>query len=182
MDQSLSLNSAYDLGSGSFGTKFDHANRQPGLFYRCHDDQGVSPGQHNLQKHHSNAEPAYMMKSSLDTDRTIGDGNYSFIVEQPLFDGFQLEEGLKKVDSFSRWMSKELGEVEELPMQSTDGIPWSVIESGDAVADYALPTQLQLDPSLFNPSISQDQIFSISNFSPNWAYSNSSTKVFDICF
>lgn len=176
-DQSLSLNSAYDLRSGSFGTKFDDANLQPGLFYRCHDDQGVSPGQHNLQKHHSNAEPGYMMKSSLDTNRTIKDGNYSFIVEQPLFDGFQLEEGLKKVDSFSRWMSKELGEVEELPMQSTDGIPWSVIESGDAVADSALPTQLQVDPSLLNPSISQDQIFSIINFSPNWAYSNLSTKV-----
>lgn len=183
MDQSLCLNSANYIGCGVFGTNFTSGSLPPGLIYGCHDDQCASPpGQHSIQKHHSNAEPEDMVKSSLDTDRTTDDGNCPFIVEQRLSDRFHMDGGLKKADSFSRWMSKELGEVQEIHMQVRDDIPWSVTESGDVVANCALPTQLTLETGFLNPSISQDQIFSIIDFSPNWAYAKLSTKVLDICF
>lgn len=89
--------------------------------------------------------------------------NYAFTVRRSLLDG---EESLKKVDSFSRWITKELEEVDDLHMQSSPGISWSADECGHVIDDSSL-----------SPSLSHDQLFSINDFSPNWAYAESETEV-----
>lgn len=108
----------------------------------------------------------YLLSTHLDQQNEIsieGNLNYAFTLRQQLLDG---EEGLnlKKVDSFSRWATKELGEVDNLQMQSSSGIPWSTVEN-------------VVDDSSLSPSISQDQLFSISNFSPKWGFTDSQPKV-----
>lgn len=90
------------------------------------------------------------------------EANYAFAARRLLSDG---EDGLKKVDSFSRWITKELGDVEDLKVQSTSGLPWSTVECGN------------VEDSSLGPSLSQDQLFSIRDFSPKWAYGNSGIKV-----
>ena len=113
----------------------------------------------------------YLLSTHLDQQNEIsieGNLNYAFTLRQQLLDG---EEGLnlKKVDSFSRWATKELGEVDNLQMQSSSGIPWSTVEN-------------VVDDSSLSPSISQDQLFSISNFSPKWAFTDSQPKVMNISY
>ncbi|XP_020588404.1 calmodulin-binding transcription activator 3-like isoform X2 [Phalaenopsis equestris] len=86
-------------------------------------------------------------------------------------------EGLKKYDSFSRWMSKELGEVDDSQINSNSGIYWSSLESESVVAESNLLNQEQSDTYLMGPLLSQEQLFSIIDFSPNWAYTDLVTKV-----
>lgn len=98
-------------------------------------------------------------------DRNVpmgGEANFAFAAKRLLSDG---EDGLKKVDSFSRWISKELGDVVDLQVQSTSGLQWSTDECGN------------VEESSLGPSISQDQLFSILDFSPKWAYGDSGIKV-----
>ncbi|XP_031282056.1 calmodulin-binding transcription activator 2-like [Pistacia vera] len=89
--------------------------------------------------------------------------NNAFSVKQKLLNG---EGGLEKVDSFSRWVNKELAEVEDLNMQSSSGIPWSTVGCENVVEDSSL-----------SPSLSQDQLFSITDFSPKWSYTDSEIEV-----
>lgn len=86
------------------------------------------------------------------------------------------EGGLKKHDSFSRWMSNELGEVEDPCIKSSSGVYWGTVDNGN-VEVSSLSTQDLLETYLMPPSLSQDQLFSIIDFSPNWAYIGSETKV-----
>ncbi|XP_052484600.1 calmodulin-binding transcription activator 2 isoform X2 [Gossypium raimondii] len=92
-----------------------------------------------------------------------GNVNYAFSLKKSLLNG---EENLKKVDSFSRWITKELGEVDDLQMQSSSGLAWSTVECGNVSDDASL-----------SPSLSQDQLFSIVDFSPKWAYIDLETEV-----
>lgn len=94
-----------------------------------------------------------------------------------LLDGLLAEEGLKKIDSFNRWMSKELGDVDESHMQSSSSTYWETIENENGVNDTDMPPQNQMDTYMLGPSLSHDQLFSIIDFSPNWAYAGSETKV-----
>ena len=102
-------------------------------------------------------------------------------LKQPLLDGL-LREGLKKLDSFDRWMSKELGDVNESHIQSSSGTYWEAVETEDGGDDSSIAPQL--DPYMLGPSLSQDQLFSIIDFSPNWAYAGSEIKVYYnlLCF
>lgn len=76
------------------------------------------------------------------------------------------EDSLKKVDSFSRWASKELGEMEDLQMQSSRGdIAWTTVDC-DAAAG----------PSL-SPSLSEDQRFTIVDFWPKCAQTDAEVEV-----
>jgi hypothetical protein len=79
-----------------------------------------------------------------------------------------LKDSFKKSDSFTRWMSKELPEVEDSQIQSTSGVFWSTEEPLD---QFALP-----------PMVSQDQLFSIVDFAPTWTYGGSKTKVYHSSF
>lgn len=97
---------------------------------------------------------------------------------QPLLDGV-MREGLKKLDSFDRWISKELDDVTESTMQPGSGVYWETVGGGDGDGDDSgISTQVPSDNYVLGPSLSQDQLFSIIDFSPNWAYSGSEIKVY----
>ncbi|XP_047328415.1 calmodulin-binding transcription activator 3-like isoform X2 [Impatiens glandulifera] len=106
---------------------------------------------------------------------TYGKADYSSL-RQPQLDGLQ-NEGLKKLDSFDRWMSKELGDVNESHMTSNTGVLWDAVAVEDVVDDSSIASQVHLDNYVLSPSISQDQFFSIRDFSPTWAYAGSKIKV-----
>ncbi|XVF67208.1 hypothetical protein PTKIN_Ptkin10aG0101900 [Pterospermum kingtungense] len=132
--------------------------------FTSHDVLNEQPLNKNLQTQLINADTNSVMKTypenDIHLDRNI---NYAFSLKKSLLDG---EESLKKVDSFSRWITKELGEVDDLQMQSSSGIAWSTVECGNVSDDASL-----------SPSLSQDQLFSIVDFSPKWAYIDLETEV-----
>ncbi|CAI9109464.1 OLC1v1009286C2 [Oldenlandia corymbosa var. corymbosa] len=104
-----------------------------------------------------------------------GKTGYSTL-RQPLLDGV-LKEGLKKLDSFDRWMSKELGDVNESLIKSNSGSYWGGVGDDDGMGDPNISSQVHIDTYTMSPSLSQDQLFSIIDFSPNWGYSGLETKV-----
>nr|CAB3495732.1 unnamed protein product [Digitaria exilis] len=85
--------------------------------------------------------------------------------------------GLKKLDSFSRWMSKELGEVVDLGIKSTSDAFWTNIETVKVPDGCNVLTNEQLDAYVVSPSLSNDQLFSILDVSPCCAYIGTNTKV-----
>ncbi|KAK7252313.1 hypothetical protein RIF29_36164 [Crotalaria pallida] len=122
------------------------------------------PLQANFSKQLTDAQSQHALKSSneyeVPSEACI---NYALKVKHALLDG---EDSLKKVDSFSRWITKELADVDNLHMQSSSGISWNTDESGHVIDDTSP-----------NPSLSQDQLFSIYDFSPKWAYTESEIEV-----
>ncbi|XP_057959007.1 calmodulin-binding transcription activator 3-like isoform X2 [Malania oleifera] len=85
---------------------------------------------------------------------------------------------LKKLDSFGRWMDKEIGvDCDDSLMASDSGNYWNTLDTqNDDKEVSSLSRQMQLDVDSF-PSLSQEQLFSICDFSPDWAYSGVETKV-----
>ncbi|WCJ31886.1 Calmodulin-binding transcription activator 3 [Euphorbia peplus] len=121
---------------------------------------------------HPVQDDVHLQLSHCDHDMTLeGKSIYSFSMKQHLLDSSVSEEGLKKLDSFNRWMSKELGDVSESHIQSSSGAYW------DTVEDETVSSRVHLDTYVLGPSLSQDQLFSIIDFSPNWAYVDSDIKV-----
>ncbi|MQL91488.1 hypothetical protein Taro_024098 [Colocasia esculenta] len=88
-------------------------------------------------------------------------------------------EVLKKLDSFGRWMNKELGQDCDESLMATDsGNYWNALDTqSDDKEVSSLSRQMQLDIGSLGPSLSQEQLYSILDFSPDWAYSGSETKV-----
>ncbi|RDX66487.1 Calmodulin-binding transcription activator 2, partial [Mucuna pruriens] len=111
---------------------------------------------------HAQSQPALKSNSEYEVPSEASI-NYTLTMRRGLLDG---EESLKKVDSFSRWITKELAGVDDLHMQSSPGISWSTDECGEVIDDTSL-----------NLSLSQDQLFSINDFSPKWAYAQSEIEV-----
>lgn len=122
------------------------------------------------------------VKSDLETSMSLDeiDDNTYFTLKQTLLDGPATEEGLKKLDSFNQWMSKELGDVDVLNIQSTSGAYWDTVESQNGVDSPTFSPHVHLDTYHLDPSISHCQLFSIVDFSPCWTYENLKTKV--LCF
>ncbi|KAL0431939.1 UNVERIFIED_CONTAM: Calmodulin-binding transcription activator 3 [Sesamum radiatum] len=114
------------------------------------------------------------LKLQSDGNLKIDDKTSYPAFRQPLLDGI-IGEGLRKLDSFDRWMSKELGDVTESSVQPGSGAYWETVGSEDG-DDTGISTQMPLDNFVLGPSLSQDQLFSIIDFSPNWAYSGSEIK------
>ncbi|KAL2343063.1 hypothetical protein Fmac_004348 [Flemingia macrophylla] len=100
-----------------------------------------------------------------------------FPFKRTLLDGPPAEEGLKKLDSFNQWMSKELGDVEESNKKSTSNAYWDTVESENEVGSTTIPSQGHLDTYVLDPSISHDQLFSIIDYSPSWVFEGSEVKV-----
>ncbi|CAA0807333.1 Calmodulin-binding transcription activator 2 [Striga hermonthica] len=141
-------------------------------FYTLTHEQSV---QKNLQMSPLDSETESTMNPNMENVMTtIGNENYSILMKKPLINGLQKDESLKKADSFSRWMANELGGSGELNLQSNNGISWSIVGSE---YDSSMPSTLQADTDTLNPSISQDQLFSIVEFLPNYAYADLETKV-----
>ncbi|KAG6417417.1 hypothetical protein SASPL_119575 [Salvia splendens] len=138
-------------------------------------DQGEQSGQRNIQMFLSDTDTGNATNSNMEDGMTLtGSESYSFHLRKPLINGLQTEDSLKKVDSFSRWIAKEIGEGGDLDMQSSNGLSWSSMGSE---YDPIMSAQLQVDTHTLNPSVSQDQLFTIIDFSPSWAYSTLDTKV-----
>lgn len=132
-------------------------------------------GQRNIQMFLSDTDTGNATNANMEDGMTLtGSESYFFHVRKPLINGLQTEDSLKKVDSFSRWIAKEIGDADDLDMQSSNGISWSTMGSE---YDPTMSAQLQVDTHTLNPSVSQDQLFSIIDFSPCWAYSTLDTKV-----
>ncbi|XP_043725084.1 calmodulin-binding transcription activator 3-like isoform X2 [Telopea speciosissima] len=86
---------------------------------------------------------------------------------------------LKKLDSFGRWMDKEIGgDCDDSLMASDSGNYWKSLDTqNDDKEVSSLSRHIQLDIDSLGPSLSQEQLFSICDFSPDWAYSGVKTKV-----
>lgn len=85
---------------------------------------------------------------------------------------------LKKLDSFGRWMDKEIGQdCDDSLMASDSGNYWNTLhpENEDNKVS-SLPEDKQLHNDLLGPSLSIEQLFSILDFSPDWAYSRDTTE------
>ena len=152
---------------------------EPGHAYP--DGQKGHPLHNDFQIQLLNVDHGCYQKSDSERNMiTEGKANYSSALKQPLLDSSLTEEGLKKVDSFNRWMSKELGDVNESHMQSrlsSSAAYWDTVESENGVDESSISPQGHLDTYMLGPSLSQDQLFSIIDFSPNWAYAGSEVKV-----
>lgn len=91
---------------------------------------------------------------------------------------------LNKLDSFGRWMSKEfVKDCDDSIMAATASDScnyWKTFDESPQAEDKEVISrhimQLDADVSL-GPSVSQEQLFSIVDFSPEWAYTNVETKV-----
>ncbi|CAJ1963485.1 unnamed protein product [Sphenostylis stenocarpa] len=163
--QSFDLQFGSDYDTGILGNETHNASSgiSP-IIYSFHGE----PKEQLIQKHypqeHADGQSQHALKSNsankVFDEETI---NYGLTVKRTLLDK---DESLKKVDSFSRWVTKELGEVADLNMQSTPGISWSTDECQHVIDDASL-----------SPSVSQDQLFSINDFSPKWAYAESDIEV-----
>ncbi|XP_021607349.1 calmodulin-binding transcription activator 3 isoform X2 [Manihot esculenta] len=86
---------------------------------------------------------------------------------------------LKKLDSFGRWMDKEIGgDCDDSLMASDSGNYWNTLGTENEDKEVSsLSHHMQLDIESLGPSLSQEQLFSIRDFSPDWAYSGVETKV-----
>ncbi|RAL53070.1 hypothetical protein DM860_016305 [Cuscuta australis] len=117
------------------------------------------------------------LKAELNSDPNVEVKTDHLSAKQPLLDSV-LKQGLKKLDSFDRWISKELEDVnEETHMQSCSGSYWENVGNGDGVEESTISSQVQLDTYVLSPSLSQDQFFTILDFSPTWVYAGTETKV-----
>uniref|UniRef100_A0ACD5UK92 Uncharacterized protein n=1 Tax=Avena sativa TaxID=4498 RepID=A0ACD5UK92_AVESA len=100
------------------------------------------------------------------------------LLKQSSLDLFNNEpNGLKKFDSFSRWMSDELAEVADLDIKTSSDTFWSSAETVNVADGSSIPINEQLDAYVVSPSLSQDQLFSIIDVSPSWTYTGSKLKV-----
>lgn len=165
VNQFPDLYSVYDIDSRSTEQKSQNAT-----FGSSHEMFCAHPGINN-EELLSNDVPLQFkgesysaMRLSSENDRSNeGTISYSLTLKQSLIDG---EESLKKVDSFSRWITRELVEVDDLHMHPSSGLSWSTVECGDIVDDSSL-----------SPSLSEDQLFSITDFSPKWTFADLETEV-----
>ncbi|KAK1423737.1 hypothetical protein QVD17_19045 [Tagetes erecta] len=201
--QSLHLSSQSDdprmhqvMPDGSDKMQFrGNAGWQPDAGYnnfpsRVHEDFSFAEIFNSFETTNTNAQhhPLVHGNSEFMADENGGkpnpEGNSIGIVDEksgslkPPFFKEVMKEGLKKLDSFDRWMSKELGDVKESQMQSTSGTYWEVVENENGVDDSIISPQGHLDSYILGPSLSQDQLFSIVDFSPSCAYAGSEIKVF----
>ncbi|XP_078164886.1 calmodulin-binding transcription activator 3-like isoform X5 [Carex rostrata] len=83
---------------------------------------------------------------------------------------------LEKGDSFNRWMSNELEEVDS-NVKSNSHTLWNTVEAEAVLANTGGSSHGHLDTYMVGPMISQDQLFSIVDYSPSWAYVSVTTKV-----
>ncbi|KAK4856459.1 hypothetical protein QYF36_017763 [Acer negundo] len=86
---------------------------------------------------------------------------------------------LKKLDSFGRWMDQEMGgDCDDSLMASDSGNYWNTLGTeNDDKEVSSLARHMHLDMDSLGPSLSQEQLFSIRDFSPEWAYTGAETKV-----
>ncbi|CAK8530299.1 unnamed protein product [Lathyrus sativus] len=163
--QSLSLEFESDYGTGLLGNE-DHnkSSEINPVMFSFHGEPEEKLAQRNYLEEKVDGQQQDDLKSNsaseVPSEETV---SYPLSVRRTLLDR---DESLRKVDSFNRWITKALGEVDNLNMQSSSGISWSTDECGHVIDDTSL-----------SPSLSQDQLYSINDFSPKWACAESDTEV-----
>ncbi|XVF62366.1 hypothetical protein PTKIN_Ptkin09bG0002000 [Pterospermum kingtungense] len=100
---------------------------------------------------------------------------------EPNDDGLNNDEPgeLKKFDTFGRLIDKAIGGgCDDSLMASDFAKYWNTLDTEtDDKEVSSLSHYMQLDIDSLGPSLSQEQLFSIVDFSPDWAYSGVETKV-----
>ena len=119
----------------------------------------------------SASENSFPQQNDGSLEAAIG---YPFLKTQSSNLSDILKDSFKKTDSFTRWMSKELPEVEDSQIHSSSGGFWSTEEANNIIE---ASSREPLDQFTVSPMLSQDQLFSIVDFAPNWTYVGSKTKV-----
>ncbi|OQU93088.1 hypothetical protein SORBI_3001G474600 [Sorghum bicolor] len=108
-------------------------------------------------------------------DRSLEENiNYPLLKTQSSSLSEMLKDSFKKSDSFTRWMSKALGEVDDSQIKSSSGVYWNSEETDNIIE---ASSRDQLDQFTLDPVLAQDQLFSIDDFSPSWTYAGSKTRV-----
>ncbi|KAL2521544.1 Calmodulin-binding transcription activator 3 [Forsythia ovata] len=176
MDQKLHENSRYDPGNEIYNVKNEELHNTMGSCNTHPANQSKHHMHNDHQKQDMYAELGSSLKSESGGNLNVEDNANHPALRQPFLDGL-LREGLKKLDSFDRWMSKELGDVTESHSQPSSGAYWETVGIEDGGDDSGISSQVPLDNYILGPSLSQDQHFSIDEFSPNWAYAGSEIKV-----
>ncbi|KAL1204081.1 Calmodulin-binding transcription activator 2 [Cardamine amara subsp. amara] len=140
------------------------AHENFGTFSSLLGNQNQQPIGSSFQAPFTSIEAAYIPKLGPEDLIYDASANQMLPLRKSLL---KKEDSLKKVDSFSRWVSKELGEMEDLQMQSSSGgIAWTTVECETAAAGTSL-----------SPSLSEDQRFSMIDFWPKWTKTDSETEV-----
>ncbi|KAK9053415.1 hypothetical protein SSX86_030049 [Deinandra increscens subsp. villosa] len=180
---SLTLSSIYHLSNSSSNKHLDAGyNNLPSRFLEDVSYAEILNSFETIDRQHGSLAQGNLVADEDKEKLNIGGNSVPVVdgkpgpLKPPFLEGF-MKEGLKKLDSFDRWMSKELGDVKESQTQSTSGTYWEAVESENGVEDSIISPQVHLDSYILGPSLSQDQLFSIIDFSPNWAYANSEIKV-----
>ena len=86
---------------------------------------------------------------------------------------------LKKLDSFGRWMDKNIGgDCDDSLMASDSSNYWNTLDTENDKKVSSLSHHMQLNIDELGPSvILQEQLFTICDFAPDWAYTGVETKV-----
>ncbi|XP_023637278.1 calmodulin-binding transcription activator 2 isoform X2 [Capsella rubella] len=157
MDSHSGMTDATDLAL--FGQR---AHGNFGTFSSLLGCQNQQPS--SFQAPFTNNEAAYIPKLGPEDLIYEASANQTLPLRKALL---KTEDSLKKVDSFSRWVSKELGEMEDLQMQSSSGgIAWTSVECETAAAGSSL-----------SPSLSEVQRFTMIDFWPKWTQTDSEVEV-----
>uniref|UniRef100_A0A1J3ENQ0 Calmodulin-binding transcription activator 2 n=2 Tax=Noccaea caerulescens TaxID=107243 RepID=A0A1J3ENQ0_NOCCA len=148
------------------GTDLDllgkRAQENFGTFSSLLGSQDQQPIEGSFQAPFASIEAAYTPKLGPEDLIYEASANQTLPLRKSLL---KKEDSLKKVDSFSRWVSNELSEMEDLQMQSSSGgIAWTTVETAAAA-------------SSLSPSLSEDQRFTIIDFWPKWTQTDSEITV-----
>ncbi|GFZ13843.1 ethylene induced calmodulin binding protein [Actinidia rufa] len=85
---------------------------------------------------------------------------------------------LKKLDSFGKWMDKNIGgDCDDSLMASDSCNYWNTLDTENDKEVSSLSRHMQLNIDELGPSvILQEQLFTICDFAPDWAYTGVETK------
>ncbi|KAL8132704.1 hypothetical protein AgCh_008252 [Apium graveolens] len=166
MEQNLQIHTNYDQNARLYEENIDSLD----LFDSLESQRGEQIGQFAI------TDVGSIIKTDLENIATVDRKVNHPDLKQPL-PGDISKDGLKNLDSFGRWMSKELGDVNELQIQSGSGAYWEAVGSEVGVVNSNISSQVEFETFTMSPSLSQDQLYSIIDFSPNCAYAGSDVKV-----
>lgn len=85
----------------------------------------------------------------------------------------------KELDSFERWWDKEIaGDFDDNLITHVTGKYWDTLDTRNEEKEgMSLCLDMLLDTDFLGPSLSQQQLFSINDFAPQWTISGMETKV-----
>ncbi|WP_411026239.1 hypothetical protein, partial [Salmonella sp. s58078] len=94
------------------------------------------------QEQFTYTEEGTAAKSESERNLIVDGKSGNSLLKQPLIGGL-MKEGLKKLDSFDRWVTNELEDVNESHIQHTSVSYWDTVEAEDGVSDSSIAPQEQ---------------------------------------